>query len=143
MKRSPLIGILLLLGAGLFVPASSVSCLPPLLPPATLNPLPSPDAGPPDSFTAYIADCSDSSVVSQKDKATTWIIGCNNFSGGYDTCMVKGLDNVTKDAIVCTVVDLNVAWQRQISMGTATDIQKACAQQANTWIRNHRVGVRR
>jgi len=119
-----------------------LGCIP-LQPPPTLNPLPPPDAGPPDIFTGYIADCSDSSVGSQSAKVGSWVQSCPNFNGGYDACMVKGVNTYTKDAIVCVTIDLNVGWQQEIAKGTASDQQKVNAKCANTWIRDHRLGARR
>lgn len=118
-----------------------VGCVHPL-PPAEPTPPPV-DAGVPDIFTGYVADCNDQTVVDQSAKAVSLVTGCLDFDGGYDACLVKGLDNYSKDTIVCVTIDLGVKWQRLVAKDTATDIQRANAIHANDWIRRHQIGARR
>ena len=123
----------------LFV-AGLIGCAP-LPPPGSIPP--PPDAGPPDIFTGYVADCSDPSVAYQSARASTFIAGCPEFDGGWNACLLKATDTFTKDAIVCATVDLNVDWQRKVTEGTATDAQRKGALMANSWIYEHQIGVRR
>jgi hypothetical protein len=110
--------------------------------PLTLNPLPPPEATAPDVFTNYIADCSDPSVDNQGARVVLWVQGCLDSNEGYDVCMAEGVKYFTKDALVCTTIDLNVEAQREIARDTATGTQKSLARVANPWIRNHRIGAR-
>jgi hypothetical protein len=117
------------------------SCIPPQPVPGPIPPLP--DAGPPDIFTTFMADCSKSVVTDQTPKAVTVVPACVEADHGIDACLVSMTKYFEMDTVACVIADLNVKLQRRVAMGTADDNQQRSAANANTWIRNHRLGVRR
>lgn len=117
------------------------SCIPPQPVPRPIPP--PPDAGPPDIFTTFMADCSKSVVADQTAKAVTVVPACVEADHGVDDCLVSMTKYFEMDTVACVIVDLNVKLQRRVAMSTADDNQQRAAANANTWIRNHRLGVRR
>jgi len=121
-----------------------VGCIPPLPPPGQIPP--PPDAGPPDVFTLFSADCSLQIVANQEadqeKKQLTTVRDCLGVNFQTDDCLVAATKILERDTIVCALVDLNVTLQRKVAMGAASSDERDEATRANTWIRNHRVGVR-
>jgi hypothetical protein len=118
-----------------------VSCIPPLPQPGPIPPPPATEMV--DDFTTFVADCSLQIVVAQSPKAIATVPACVEANHGVDNCLVAMTKYFEKDTIVCVIVDLNMKLQRRVAMGTADQNQLLTATNANTWIRNHRLGVRR
>jgi hypothetical protein len=118
-----------------------IACIPPQPVPGPIPPLP--DAGAPDIFTTFMADCSKSVVADQTAKAVTIVPACVEADSGVDDCLVGMTKYFEMDTVACVIVDLNVKLQRKVAMGVADSDQTLAAHNANTWIRNHRLGVRR
>jgi hypothetical protein len=57
--------------------------------------------------------------------------------------MVAAADSLTRDVLVCSLVDLNMTWQRDIAKKTASAQEQSAAARANKWIFEHQIGVRR
>jgi len=117
------------------------ACIPPQPVPGPIPP--PPDARSPDIFTTFMADCSKSVVIDQSPKAATIVPVCVEADHGVDACLVSMTKYFEMDTIACVIIDLNVKLQRRVAMDTADDNQQRAASNANTWIRNHRLGVRR
>jgi hypothetical protein len=113
------------------------------------SPLPAPKPIPPttiitpDTFAQYRADCSDVSISEQQEQATLSVQHCCDGYSPIDACMVAVADSLTRDVIICSLVSLNMAWQHDIAMKTATSQVQAAAGRANKWIFDHQIGVRR
>ena len=122
----------------------AVACIPPLPPPGQIPP--PPDAGPPDVFTLFTADCSLQIVADQEadqeKRQLTTVRDCLGASFQTNDCLVAATKSLERDTIVCALVDLNVGLQRKVAMGAASPDERGEAARANTWIRDHRVGVR-
>jgi hypothetical protein len=130
MKLMLLLGTMMLTG-----------CMQPLPSPGPIPP--APDAGAPDIFTEYTADCSSSAVWLERQQAIPWVQGCLDFDGGTDDCMVQGAGHYTKDSIVCAASDLSVKYQRYVDEDVATPMEAANVAHANGWMRKHQIGIRR
>lgn len=116
-------------------------CAKPITPPGNLTA--TPDAAVSDVFTGVIADCSDLLVGDRTSKVQFWVQSCMDLEGGVDSCMVKGSETFTKDAMICLLIDMNVQWQRDIFDGVSHAQAMINSANANRWIRNHQIGARR
>jgi hypothetical protein len=109
----------------------------------TPGPIPPATVITPDIFAQYRADCSDVSISEQQGQATLSVQHCCDGYSPIDACMVAAADSLTRDVIVCSLVNLNMTWQHDIAMKTATSQVQAAAGRANKWIFDHQIGVRR
>ena len=126
-----------------YLPLLLIVWLADCVPLPTPGPIPATPKTTPDIFAQYRADCSDVSVAAQKSLATMDVRHCFDGNTPADSCLVDATSHLTKDSIVCTVVDLNVQWQREVAPGTASPQTKQAALQSNEWIYKHQIGVRR
>ena len=114
--------------------------------PHPLPPGPGPvlfDAGPADIFTGYTAKCGHNVVANQHDMALVVVPRCLEIVGDISPCLVKLADSLDRDTIVCTIVDLNVALQRKVASGKATEDEQRSAHAGNDWLYRKQVSVRR
>lgn len=116
-------------------------CAKPITPPGNITAVP--DAAISDVFTGVIADCSDLLVADRTSKVHFWVQSCIELEEGIDSCMIKGSETFTKDAMICLLIDMNVQWQRDISEGVSNAQAIISSGNANHWIRNHQIGARR